>query len=108
MKYKSSGFRDDPVQCVSTSICRPEVYRVRQYLFIAYVGAIFYAFGIFLPSVCLRFPLSVLTRDPISLHNLTTILCNLKCVILHIILRKRRRFLFYFTFLRVSHIALPT
>jgi len=89
VKYESSDFRDDPVQCV---------YRVRQYLFIAYVGAIFYAFGILLSSVCLsvclRFPLSVLTRDPVSLHNLTTILCNLKCVLLHIIMRKRRLFLF--------------
>ena len=45
-------------------------------------------------SVCLLFPLSLVTRDPISLHNLTTILCNLKCVLLHVIMRKRQLFLF--------------
>jgi hypothetical protein len=55
VKYKSSGFRDDPVQCVTNSICRPKVYRVRQYLFIVYVGAIFYTFGIFVLSVSLSF-----------------------------------------------------
>ena len=72
----------------------PKIYRTRQYLFIVYVGAIFYAFCIFLLSVSLCFPLSLLTRDPISLHNLTTILCNLKCVLLHVIMCKRSLLLF--------------